>query len=270
MTATTMAKPSPASAPPLKAERRFAWGSPFVYFVIMLACGLSLVPVIYVILGGFRSNGALANRPVDFPDPWITRNYKSVLTSESFWTQVLNSTMIAVTVTAVVVVFGIMAAFVLARYSFPGREAVYAFFTLGLLFPIGVAILPLYLLLMDWNLLNSLWGVIIPTVAVHPQGDGGGVGDRRLQPGRFLLAHPVAVVVARDDDGGCAGLRGGLELVPAPTAGPERSRERHASAGGCGLLDAVLAGHRGGSGIHVAGDAPRAAVLHARRAPDRR
>jgi raffinose/stachyose/melibiose transport system permease protein len=165
MTATTMAKPSPASAPPLKAERRFAWGSPFVYFVIMLACGLSLVPVIYVILGGFRSNGALANRPVDFPDPWITRNYKSVLTSESFWTQVLNSTMIAVTVTAVVVVFGIMAAFVLARYSFPGREAVYAFFTLGLLFPIGVAILPLYLLLMDWNLLNSLWGVIIPTVA---------------------------------------------------------------------------------------------------------
>ena len=40
-----------------------------------------------------------------------------------------------------------MAAFVLARYAFHGREALYGLFTLGLLFPVAVAILPLFIVL---------------------------------------------------------------------------------------------------------------------------
>ena len=58
-----------------------------------------------------------------------------------------------------------MAAFVLARVQFRGRNAVFNLFTLGLLFPLSVAILPLFLLLHDLHLLNSSWGVILPSVA---------------------------------------------------------------------------------------------------------
>ena len=57
----------------------------------------------------------------------------------------LNSTVIALGTTLGVVVLGVTAAFVIARYEFRGRDALYSLFTAGLLFPLTVAILPLYL-----------------------------------------------------------------------------------------------------------------------------
>ncbi len=67
--------------------------------------------------------------------------------------------------TVVVVAVSSLAAFVLARYSFRGRDALYVFFTLGLLFPVAVAVLPLYLLLRQLNLLESSLGVALPQAA---------------------------------------------------------------------------------------------------------
>jgi raffinose/stachyose/melibiose transport system permease protein len=58
-----------------------------------------------------------------------------------------------------------MAAFGLSRYTFRGREAIYAFFTVGLLFPLSVASLPLYLWLRDLGLLENRFGVILPEAA---------------------------------------------------------------------------------------------------------
>jgi raffinose/stachyose/melibiose transport system permease protein len=67
--------------------------------------------------------------------------------------------------TVIVLSLSSAAAFVIARMQFRGREPLYNFFTLGLLFPLPVAILPLYLLLRQMGLVDSLWGVIVPQVA---------------------------------------------------------------------------------------------------------
>jgi len=67
--------------------------------------------------------------------------------------------------TILVVLCGASAAFALSRYSFRGREVVYIFFTLGLLFPAAVAILPLYLQLRNVGWLDTPWAVAIPQVA---------------------------------------------------------------------------------------------------------
>jgi raffinose/stachyose/melibiose transport system permease protein len=58
-----------------------------------------------------------------------------------------------------------MPAFVFARIKFPGREVIFNFFTIGLLFPLTVAILPLYITLRQVNLIDNLWGIILPQVA---------------------------------------------------------------------------------------------------------
>jgi len=63
------------------------------------------------------------------------------------------------------VVLGIMAAYVLARYRFRLRGALYALFAAGLMFPMTVAITPLYILVRDLGLTDSLVGLIIPQVA---------------------------------------------------------------------------------------------------------
>ena len=145
--------------------KRFDWGQPFVYLIALIAVGLTVAPVLYLVIGGFRTTGQLASNPNALPDPWILDNYVAVLTSAAFWSQLGNSSLTALATTAGVVALGVSAAFVLARYDFRARNGLYVLFTVGLLFPITVAIVPLYLMLQNLGLLGSLAGIIIPQVA---------------------------------------------------------------------------------------------------------
>jgi raffinose/stachyose/melibiose transport system permease protein len=58
-----------------------------------------------------------------------------------------------------------MAGFVFARFAFRGREMLFMLFTVGLMFPFAVAILPLFVLLRSLDLLNNPLGVILPQAA---------------------------------------------------------------------------------------------------------
>src|SRR5688572_2644039 len=130
-------------------RRPARWSNPLTFALALAIAAVSIVPVIYVILGGFRDTPQINADPAGLPDPWVWNTYGRVLSQGRFWVQAFNSTVIALSVTLGVVLLGVCAAFVLARYSFRGREALYSFFTLGLLFPAGAAILPLFLMLRD-------------------------------------------------------------------------------------------------------------------------
>jgi raffinose/stachyose/melibiose transport system permease protein len=148
-----------------QAKRRFNWSQPFVYVVALALVGITVVPVAYIWVNGFRSTPQINNDPSGWPDPWLFSNYWTVLSTEQFWQQVGNSTIIALGTTFGVMLLGMLAAFVIARYEFWGRNALYSLFTAGLLFPITVAILPLYLMLQALHLIDTLPGVIIPQIA---------------------------------------------------------------------------------------------------------
>lgn len=146
--------------------RAFGAGSPLVYAVALIVVVVTLGPVVYGALGGFRSNEQLARDPAGLPDPWVWSNYSEVIANPDFWRYALNSTAVAVITTAVTVVFGVMAAYPLARYQFRGREALFMVFVLGLLFPAAVAIIPLFILVTrDLQLGNTWWGVALPQAA---------------------------------------------------------------------------------------------------------
>ena len=140
-------------------------GSTYLAVGIALAgVALTLGPILYLILGGMRTQGDLAANPTGLPDPWAWQNYWDMLSAPLFWRQLLNSTLVAVATTLGVVMFGTMAAYPLARYSFRGRELIFVIFTTGLMFPLTVAVLPLYLLLRDLGI-SGLAGLVIPQVA---------------------------------------------------------------------------------------------------------
>jgi raffinose/stachyose/melibiose transport system permease protein len=147
------------------AGRRIRWTTPLSYLIGLVVAAITVAPVVYVAISGFRTTGELAADPTGLPDKLATQNYTEVLTSSAFWRQIENSVFIATATTVVVVACGSLAAFALARYAFVGREALYTLFTLGLLFPVGVAILPLYLLLRNLDLLDSPWAVALPQAA---------------------------------------------------------------------------------------------------------
>jgi raffinose/stachyose/melibiose transport system permease protein len=135
------------------------------YLAAGLIAAITIVPLLYVFLGGFRTNAQINASPAALPHPWVLDNYRTIVTSSLFWHFLANSAIIAVATTAVTVTFGSMAAFALSRYVFPGREAWYSLFTMGLLFPLSVAALPLYLWLRQLHLLESDLGVILPEAA---------------------------------------------------------------------------------------------------------
>lgn len=143
----------------------FRGGNPLVYGISLVVAAATLGPVVYAVLGGFRSNAQLASDPNGLPSPWVTTNYTAVLASGQFWQLALNSTLVALITTVLVVGLGVMAAYPLARYEFKGRDTLFSVFTLGLLFPLTVAIIPLFLLLRDLNLTNTPWGVALPQAA---------------------------------------------------------------------------------------------------------
>jgi len=144
-------------------RRRLA--QPFVYLVALIVCGIMVAPIGYVMIGGFRSNLQITANPAGWPDPWDLSNYISVLTSARFWGQAWTSTLAAVGTTLGVVILGVMAAFVIARYEFRGRQALYSLFTAGLMFPLTIAILPLSIMLRDLGLYGQVLGLIVPQVA---------------------------------------------------------------------------------------------------------
>jgi len=142
-----------------------SWGSPTTYLVATVLISVCMAPVLYIIIGGFRSNSQITVNPSGWPDPWVLTNYTSVLTSSLFWQQFGNSMISAVSTTVAAVALALMASFVIARYSFAGRNAMYALFAAGLMFPMTVAITPLYLLVKNLGLTNNLLGVILPQIA---------------------------------------------------------------------------------------------------------
>lgn len=136
-----------------------------LYLVALIVLGVIILPVLFSVLGGFRTNDQLVERPAGLPDPWVWSSYADILRSSTFWRQVWNSTLIALIATGIVLPAASMAAFVMARYPFRGREFVYGLFTLGLLFPPAVAILPLFITLRDIGLLSNPLGVALPQAA---------------------------------------------------------------------------------------------------------
>jgi len=147
------------------ADRPQKWGNPFTYFVALLFIGVCVAPVLYIVVGGFRTNSQISTSPAGLPEPWVISNYLNVLKSVTFWGEFANSLVVALASTVGTVVLGLMVSFVLARYDFRLKGAMYSLFAAGLMFPMVIAITPLYIVVKDLGLVDNLLGVIIPQIA---------------------------------------------------------------------------------------------------------
>lgn len=135
------------------------------YLVAILIALVVLVPLVMTVFGGLKSTGDLLSNPVGWPDRLHWENFDGILQSASFWLQLRNSLFVMLATAIGVVLLASMPAFVFARTAFPGRELIFNFFTLGLLFPLAVAILPLYISLRQMSLIDNQWGIILPQIA---------------------------------------------------------------------------------------------------------
>lgn len=195
----------------LKRSAKTPWGHPIVYilsFILVLIC---VVPVLYIILGGFRTNSQITRDPAGLPNPWNFQNYINVVLSNTFWTELVNSLIVSLGTMVGVVVLALMVSFVIARYRFRFSKVLYTLFSAGMMFPITVAITPLYLLLRNLHLINSQLGIILPQIAF-------GLPQAIIILVPFLQSIPMELEEAAMLDG-CSRL-GFFRRMVLPLSGP--------------------------------------------------
>jgi raffinose/stachyose/melibiose transport system permease protein len=172
MTTDSMAAPAGTRprrpAPPGPVKRRGPLGvvrTVVLYAIAAVTAILVLIPILYGVMSGFKDNAQLSNNAFGLPKPWVFGNYTGIVRSADFWRPLWNTTFIALATTVLLVVVSALAAFIFARFAFRGRELLFMLFTVGLMFPFAVAILPLFLVLRRLDLLNNPLGVILPQAA---------------------------------------------------------------------------------------------------------
>ena len=136
------------------------------YVVLIAICLVIMGPVATAVLGSIRTTGEFASEPFGLPRTGIQwENYGDILSNGQFWNSLKNSLVITGSVTLLNIVFGSMLAFVFSRINFRGRGLLFNILSLGLLFPLVVAILPIFIQVRQLGLIDSMWGVILPLVA---------------------------------------------------------------------------------------------------------
>ncbi len=166
------------------------------YIILSIITLIIIVPIVILIFGSLKTTGEMYAHPYTIPNPPHWENYYQVLFQSSFWTLLRNSVIVMVSVTAGVLFVCSLAAFVFARMQFRGKELVFNVLMLGLMFPLAVAIMPVYLVIRDLNLTGDLGLVAVILVQT-----AFGVSGNILILRGFFLSIPVELQDAAAIDG---------------------------------------------------------------------
>jgi raffinose/stachyose/melibiose transport system permease protein len=164
------------------------------YLILSVCVVLIVVPLVILIFGSLKTRGEMYSRPYTPPIPPRWENYTRILGMASFWTMLRNSLLVMLAATSGVVFICSLAAFVFARMGFRGKGLAFNLLTVGIMFPINVAILPVYLVLRQMGLTNNLWGIVLVQVAFQLSGN-------ILILRGFFMAIPVELQDAAYIDG---------------------------------------------------------------------
>lgn len=120
-----------------------------------------ILPLLWTFMSSFKTSSEIFASPFALPSVWRFDNYVKAWSEAGIGNYFLNSVVVVGSALVIVMVLGAMCAYVLARYTFPGSRAIYYLMLAGLTFPIFLAMVPLFFVLKNIGLLNTLPGLII-------------------------------------------------------------------------------------------------------------
>ena len=124
-----------------------------------------IVPFLWVVLSSFKTTKEILASPFSLPAHWSFDNYARAWTDAGIRQFFLNTVVVVGVALVLVMLLGAMCAYVLARFKFRGARAIYYLMLAGLTFPIFLAIVPLFFILKNIGLINTLPGLIMVYVA---------------------------------------------------------------------------------------------------------
>ena len=137
------------------------------YTMLIVLALLCVLPILIIFATSLRQQVQIFAEPLNFIFMPTLENYRAVLEEDKLDRYLWNSLFVGIVSTVITLVLGCMAAYGLARFRFPGRQAV-AYTTLLLrTVPLAVLAIPVFMIWNQWQLVNSLWGLVLLYVAVN-------------------------------------------------------------------------------------------------------
>ena len=139
--------------------------SKVVYYVVMIALSFFMVlPLFWMITTSLKDSGALTAIPIEWIPKKVTLDsFRKLFEIFPFGKAFLNSVIVSVSITIVNVFSACMAAYVFAKIPFNGRELLFGIFLITMMIPGSVTLIPNYLILRSFHLLNSYLGLVLPS-----------------------------------------------------------------------------------------------------------
>ncbi len=137
------------------------------YTMLLVLAFLCVAPILVIFATSLRQQVDIFAAPLNFLFTPTLENYRAVLQEDKFDRYLGNSLFVGIVSTVITLVLGCMAAYGLARFRFKGRTTI-AYTTLLLrTVPLAVLAIPVFLIWSEWQLVNSLWGLVLLYVAVN-------------------------------------------------------------------------------------------------------
>ncbi|GAB3953766.1 carbohydrate ABC transporter permease [Kribbella albertanoniae] len=145
--------------------------SPLATIVLLAGALYCLLPVVWVLVASTKSGGELFSTFTFAPGTSLADNVGDLTAYRGglFWRWMLNTVLYAGGGAALSVIVSAMAGFALAKYSFPGKSAIFNMLLAGVLVPGVILAIPQYLLLAQVGLTNTYWSVLLPSI-ISPYG----------------------------------------------------------------------------------------------------
>jgi multiple sugar transport system permease protein len=137
-----------------------------LYALLVLGALMALLPMLWMLSASLMPTGEASTFPPHFlPSKPTIAHYRDLFTRLSLGRYLFNSAFISIVVTFASLAVNSMAGYAFAKLRFRGRDKLFRFLSAGLVLPVQVSMLPLFLLLKNMGLINTYWGVIIPGLA---------------------------------------------------------------------------------------------------------
>ena len=136
------------------------------YVLLLVGIVIAIAPFVVTILASLKETRELVQCIFSLPEEAQWRNYRKAWDEGNFGRLYINSIIVAVGVVVPSVVFSTMTGYAFARFRFRGSNVVFTYLLLGLVVPLQALVVPIYYVLREMGLLDSLIGLILPQVAM--------------------------------------------------------------------------------------------------------
>ncbi|WP_030713485.1 carbohydrate ABC transporter permease [Streptomyces sp. NRRL F-2580] len=125
---------------------------------------LIVLPLIWLALGSFKTDAQIGGSALSWPANWNVDAFGRAW-DKGIGDYFANTLIVMAFSVPLTMLLGSMAAYVLARYPFPGNRFIYYFFVSGAMFPVFLALVPLFFMVKRFDMLNTYQGLILVYVA---------------------------------------------------------------------------------------------------------